>query len=171
MKYGVAADESYVEDVVQSAFADTYLGTLAWDPSRAPLEAHVILAIKSRTRHDREIAAKRPRRCEVSFDLHDQTRGTARIRAEVETQLASESRHESDAHAIAERALAALRAITIAEDADDVIELLDAYETGAYTKPEILEVTSLTPRRYRNARARLATFTKRLPAEAARVYA
>ena len=168
-KYGGAADESYVEDVVQSAFADTYLGTLAWAPSRSTLEAHVILAIKSRTRHDRAQAIKQRKRAmrHVSFELHHNTA----TRSDVETSLANEAEHDRDVRATAERALATLRAIATDERADDVLILLDAYEAGAYSKPEVLAATTLTAKRYRNARARLATFTKRLPAEAERVYA
>ena len=169
VQVGGTGDDDYVEDVVQSAFTDTYLGTLAWDPRRSSLEAHVILAIKSRTRHDREQAVKQRKRGmrHVSFDLHHNTA----TRGDVEASLAREAEHDHDVHATAERALATLRAIATDERADDVLILLDAYRTGAYSKPEVLAATTLTAKRYRNARARLATFTKRLPAEAERVYA
>jgi hypothetical protein len=160
---GGSADDDYIHDVVQGAFADTYTGTLTWDPSKASLEAHVIQTIKSRTRHDRDHIGERRRH--VSFDIHDQTRASATTRASVEASLAANSEVNDDALETATRAVDSLRQIATDERADDVLVLIDAYEGGAYTRAEVLATTSLTPQRYRNARARLATFTKRLPAD------
>jgi hypothetical protein len=168
VRAGGVGDEDYIDDVVQSAFADTYTGRLSWDPKRSSLEAHVILAIKCRTRHDRDHIGERRY---VSFDMHDRGRATAQTRAEVEASLASESRHDAKIAEKAERALVMLREIAVSEQADDVVTLLDAFGAGAYSKAEVLASTSLTAKQYRNARARLETFVKRLPADVARLYA
>ena len=170
VRAGGVGDDDYIAEVVQSAFADTYTGRLAWNPNRSSLEAHVILAIKSRTRHDRELVGERRDR-DVSFDMHDRSRATAQTRADVEASLACEARHDAQVSATAEGALALLREIAASEEADDVVTLLDAFDAGAYSKADVLAATSLTAKRYRNARARLETFVKRLPANTARLYA
>src|SRR5262245_58802130 len=56
-----------VEDLVGEAYEATWSGTLAWDPARCSLEQHIILAIKCRSRHDYERAARQRR---ASLDPH-----------------------------------------------------------------------------------------------------
>lgn len=147
---GGRVDDLYVEALVQDAFTDTWTGRLAWDPTRATLEQQVINAICSRSRHDREQAI---RRRHVSIDMT--------TRAEVEVSLASQRSDEAIEHA--EYAMSELR--MLARDDRDVLQMLDAFEDGAFAKQDVMTLTGLSAKRYRNARGRLAKLVQQLPTE------
>jgi hypothetical protein len=159
---GGPGDDDYVEDLVQAAFADTYTGQLAWDPSRATLEQQVIQTIKNRSRHDRERAAERRH---LSFDIHDDRKRSAVMRAEVEASLAADHEPNHGAIDLAEKALAHLREMAIADRNRAVLKLLDAYDHGAFSKQEVMEHTKMSAKRLRLAKTQLATYVDRLPPE------
>src|SRR5437660_598328 len=81
---GGRIDDLYVRDLVQGVIVDTFTEKLAWDPARCSLEQHVIRAIKSRSRHDREAV---PHEREVPFDIHDRSRDSLKLQADVERAL------------------------------------------------------------------------------------
>ena len=163
---GGQGDDDYIVEVVQAAFADTFIGTLTWTPS-ASLEQHVINAIKSRTRHDRERAMERRH---LSIDIH----GVSPAVREVEASLAAEHRDGIRDHEVCALAAATLQRIRAeARQDEDVLRLLSAFEAGDLTKQAVITHTGMTERQYRNARNRLAGYVAKLPREmrVARTYA
>lgn len=156
---GGLVDDQYVDGLVHNVLADTFLGILEWDETRASLLQHVLKGIKSRSRHDRKRAAEFQR---ISLDVHDSDERSA-IRAEYEALL---SKDEPDPN-VADRArscLSELRRLAIRSRDHEVLLLLEALEGGAHTREEFLADTGLTSRRYRNARQRLGGLVEELPA-------
>jgi hypothetical protein len=46
-----------------------------------------------------------------------------------------------------------------------VLKLLDAYDSGAFSKEDVLRFTKMTARRLRNTKNQLAAYVDRLPPE------
>ncbi|HEX4493782.1 MAG TPA: hypothetical protein VH914_21450 [Acidimicrobiia bacterium] len=82
-RVGGLVDDQYIEDLVHGAIADTFIGVLDWDQTRASLLQHVLNAIKSRSRNDRRRAIELQR---ISLDVHDPNDHSA-LRAEFEAVL------------------------------------------------------------------------------------
>jgi DNA-directed RNA polymerase specialized sigma24 family protein len=139
-------DDLYVQELVQDAFGDTLSGTIAWDPTRASLEAHIINAIRGRSRHDR-VHARRYRAVEVDHKLAAEPADGAGDRAE----------------------LVMLALQELAADDREVVALLEAFSAGACEKAEAMAAAKLGAKPYRNARIRLARLVKQLPPELAPV--
>jgi hypothetical protein len=157
---GGHVDDDYVHEVVQAAFADTYIGTLTWTPC-ASLEQHVIHAIKSRTRHDRERAMERRH---VSLNLQESTPLVEEVEASLSAAQAG-TVATAAARALASASMAVLRALASGRHDEDVLRLLDAFDDGVFAKQDILARTGISMRRYRNARNRLARYVQQLPAD------
>jgi hypothetical protein len=138
-------DDGYAAELVQAALADTYVGRLRWSPD-VPLEQHLIAAIKSRSRHDRERARR--------FDAIDDTLPEAARWATL-LELADTST----------KSVAALRRIAARKRDDEVLAILDAYAADAFDKDDVIAATGLTPNAYRGAKDRLSDYVDRLPEE------
>lgn len=154
-KAGGRVDEFYAFELVQDALDDTFTGVLAWDPERASLEAHIIQAIHSRSRHDREHITKFRHR-----DIDSSDPGTM---AEAEETLARREDEREDHAEFASAVVGELRAL--ASDNREVLRVLDAFGQGLLDRQDIIEATNMTAKAYRNARIRLARLVRRLSAE------
>lgn len=147
--------EAYGTELVQDIIDDTLDGKILWDPKRVTLLKHVRDAVKSRSRHHFKRAC---RRRHVSFEDHrnlvdDQIAVTQR-----ETEVETAERRETITHVLAR----------IRENADgdpEVLLLVDAYERGAETRAEILQIAGLTKLQYDAARKRLDRLIEALPSQ------
>jgi hypothetical protein len=145
-----------VDDLVEDAIADTFDGTLVWDPTKCPLWFQVKFAIKSRSRHAFVRALKQRR---MSFHPHEPSPEL------LAAEKALADRHDADRAAkdFADQLIGALRAIA-REDRDAQL-LLDAYDAQSFTPQEVMATTRMTTKRLRNARLRLGRYRQRLPQE------
>jgi hypothetical protein len=144
-----------VDDLVEDAIADTFDGTLVWDPTKCPLWFQVKFAIKSRSRHAFVRALKQRR---TSLHPHESPELLA-----AEKALAERDDADRAAKDFADQLISALRALA-REDRDAQL-LLDAYDAQSFTPQEVLATTRMTTKRLRNARLRLARYRQRLPQE------
>jgi hypothetical protein len=155
---GAHVDESYVEDLVADALADTLFGVVAWEPTAKTLYQHAEDTIRYRTRHARKRARRYPHeRLDAPASAADQqvTRGL------VEASL----RHDQDGETaegviFANEVLAQLRELA-AGDAG-VLRYLDTLVAGAHTKTEIMEATKMSTKTFRNTRDRLGRLIEQL---------
>jgi hypothetical protein len=171
-RLGGRGDDDYVSDLVQGVFADTFDGTLVWHP-QVPLKVHVFHTIKSRSRHDRERALQYPH---VSLDGSNGQRRAALDAIEheaVQVAAASSRDCDDDMQRFAEDSINALRTCAMQHGDRDVLALLEVYALNLVEKREVLELTRMSERRYRNARRRLVGYVDQLPSalrEARRAY-
>src|SRR5690349_7474429 len=61
-RVGKKINPLHVRELVQDALGDTLDGRLTWEPARISLEGHVVMTIRSRTRHEVVRAARLPHR-------------------------------------------------------------------------------------------------------------
>jgi hypothetical protein len=155
-----AGGQIEVEDLVEDAIADTFDGTLVWDPTKCPLWFQVKFAIKSRSRHA-FVRALRHRRMSV----HPHEPSPELLAAE--KTLADRDDADRAAKDFADQLIGALR--VIAREDRDAQLLLDAYDAQSFTPQEVIATTKMTTKRLRNARLRLARYRQRLPHELRRV--
>src|SRR5262245_15005051 len=57
---GRKVDDYYARELVQDAIGDTWAGVLRWDPTRCTLQCHLVSAIESRTKHQRQHVKENP---------------------------------------------------------------------------------------------------------------
>lgn len=155
-KAGGYVDDYYVRELVENALADTLLGDVRWDPNDEMLESHVMDVIKSRTRHDRVRAGRFQR---SSIDARE----GSYARAEIESSLQQDRDGDHGETRFAVEVLVQLQGL--AENDRQVLQLLNAIASGARTKAEILELSELSAKAYRNARDRLSRLVKSLDPE------
>lgn len=136
----------YVDDLIQDAIDDTYLGVLAWDPAVVSLLTHLRWVIRSRTSK----AYRRARRFP-----HDELNPDDDCFLDLE----AEARHELRRRA--QEVLDAFRHLA-AGDAH-VLLLLAAYEESLTRRGEVLAFTGLTHHEYLAARHRLARMRNDIP--------
>ena len=149
-------------DLVQAVLDDTLAGVLSWDRDRATLVAHVIQSIRGRARDMREKAQR--------YRHQDIDRAeTIRELDDAAIDLAERAAREQASQELAAGLLAELRAIAAADS--DVLLLLDAYACDAFTPKEVMSATSLSKKRYRNAKLRLDRLVDRLGIGPGRVQA
>jgi hypothetical protein len=145
--------EAYALELVQDILDDTLEGKIAWDPARVSLRKHVRDAIKSRSRHDYRRACKRRH---TSLDEGGEAMLDALAASSLETEPEQAERIR----------FAATIAETIrahAADDPEVVLVLDAYEQGARSRSEVLEVVALTKLQYDAAKKRLSRLIEELP--------
>jgi hypothetical protein len=153
---GGVVDDYYVRELVEDVLGDTSVGVLRWDPSVERLEEHVMDAIKSRSSHDIAHAKRFPRE---SIDAFDPDASHATMAA-VDAVLLLRREASRDTAALAETALVELRELA-AEDRV-VLQLLDAFATGATTKADVMLLTGMSDKTYHAARVRLDRLVARL---------
>jgi len=150
-RVGGHVDESYTEDLVANAIADTLTGVVTWDPIAKPLYQHLEDTIKYRTRHDRH-RAKRFRHQRIDAPVSP-VEGQS-IRGLVEASLRQDQCNESAESTIfASEVVEQLRALAAGDD--DILRYLDAILAGAQSRTEIIEHTQLSIKAFRNTRLRL----------------
>jgi hypothetical protein len=154
---GKHVDQFYVEELVQDALDDTFLGVLRWDPSRCSLELHLRGAIKSRSRHHFNHATDYRH---ARIDPETGSRGTM---AEIESSLASDADARQAVSAITDEVLEQLR--VLAGRDVEVVQLVDVYKARVWKKVDVMEETGWSSKRYEAVRKRLIRLVKQLPTE------
>jgi hypothetical protein len=150
---GCKIDKYAVRELAQSVATDTWLGELRWDPVRCPLEAHLVVAVRSR--------AYSVRRHAEDFPGDTLGEGTeASEDAEREASAAIADPMHAIEHVYARQTLALIRA-EATNDAP-VLQLLDAYEAGATKKEDVLALMKMKARTYHNAQIRLKRIVRKL---------
>ena len=151
-------DESYVEDLVADALADTLFGVVTWDHTKKTLQQHAEDVIKFRTRHDRVRARK---------FKHDRIDAPTSLQAgHVTRALVEVSLRHDQTGETAESTLFAAEVIeqlrSMVGDDEDLHRYLDAIEAGATTRAEIMDAAGLTAKAFRNTRDRLGRLVDKL---------
>ncbi|MBP6627867.1 MAG: hypothetical protein KA297_00460 [Kofleriaceae bacterium] len=158
---GRRVDHLYARELVQDALADTWSGTLRWDPARRSLLHHVRNAIRWRAWND----ARHARRFQhVPWNTAANDEASARI--EVEVHDATNT--QTDAGPLILVGLivtlaAELRRLATGDDEANAI--LDCWAEGVVERDEVMARTHLSAAQYKAARRRLLYLVKRLPPE------
>jgi hypothetical protein len=152
---GRRTDDLYPRELAQDALADTWMGTVAWDPARCPLLDHLRDVIRSRSWKDALSARRSPH---FSLDADD----TAAITSEASLQFAAQGATRPIMIAeLTVRVVAELRRLSVGDIAATAI--LEAWADGYIEQEDVMARTGLTGREYRSARRRLTYLVRSLP--------
>jgi hypothetical protein len=151
-----ANDEYYADELVQDVVTDTLLGVLRWQPPRR-LETHLWDAIRSRARRDAERAERLPH---DSMDVGAD--GEPRTLAEVEAQLLADA-PQAPPETAARAAETASELSKLARGKQLLLQLLDAFASGATSKEDVMRVANMSSLDYRNALRQLRRAVEQLP--------
>lgn len=158
-KAGGYVDDYAARELVQDAIGDTLAGVVAWDPTVKALQQHIEDTIQFRTRHERN-RVKRFRHERIDA-FHGSSEDRIEAQAEVEGALAAERDDASmESSLYASQVLAQLRAL--AANDPPVLKYLDAIESGARSRDDILHSAGMTMKTYRNVRGRLRRLAEQL---------
>lgn len=150
---GRKVDDYYARELVQDAIGDTWSGTLRWDPKRCTLEHHLIRAIQSRAGKHRKHARDNPHDAIGDF--------TGASQAAEESASSMRADPEDAAQRLYSRETITLIRNLCADD-KQVTRVLDAYESGATTKEDVLAFAKMRDRTYHNAHIRLTRIVRAL---------
>ncbi len=153
----------YARELVYDAYADTWSGERAWDPTRCSLAEHLRGVIDSRTWNE-----LKSRRQYTSLDArpianHNEDRvGDDRLALVDKLTAACGDTSSVAFPALVARTCHALRQATKERDCIDIVR---AWELGFLDRDEILALTGLDEITYRRARSRLFYLAGDLPDE------
>lgn len=148
--------DAYAEDLLQDALADTLAGVLRWDPEVATLESHLMSRIRSRGRDTRRRAVAYPH---VSIDAPADEESDAPSPVE-EAEAAWAVLEDQGQWSRSEEHLQHL--FSLAAEDEEVWAVLTVLRTGNLGREDILRITGLSARAYRNARHRLAVMGRQV---------
>lgn len=148
-------------DLVQLAILGTLEGRHRWDYEQLDLALHLMNTVANIVRNE----LRRARRFrEVSLD--DDRRDADQLDHEV-TDVLARGRDHADETAIRSRLASWIVEMRALADADrGVLQLLDAYEQGAFERRDVMLSTSMSARTYHNAHQRLVRVARKLPIDA-----
>lgn len=152
---GRKVDDYYARELVQDAVADTFTGALRWHPDAISLEAHLVRAVRCRTKDERKRLAR------FRHQALDDSTDSARD-AEHELSTACDTSPEGERRRHAADVLAQVRE-HVAGDRD-VLRILDAYAAGVTAKADVLAFVGMRSRTYHNAHNRLVRLARSLGA-------
>ncbi len=158
---GRRVDHLYPRELVQDALADTWNGTLAWDPARRSLLDHVRNAIRWRAWNDARHAKRFPH---VAWNTAANDETSVRIEVEVHDTQAS----QADAAPLILVGLIVTLAAELrrlAEHDDEAQAILDCWADSIVERDDVMARTHFTAAQYKAARRRLLYLVKRLPPE------
>jgi hypothetical protein len=154
---GRKVDDYYARELVQDAIGDTWMGRLAWDPSRVSLKTHLLRAVQCRTKDEHKRALALPH-----DTLGDGPDDAAQIEYEASATVAG-GKVRAEVSTYTHEVLAQIR--QAARDDRHVLRIVDAICAGAYAKIEILEHAKMNARTYVNAQVRLRKIIRTLSNE------
>jgi hypothetical protein len=158
---GGHVDEIDIRALVQDALTDTLFGEVSWDPAKSSLEQHVFDTIRYRTRDVRKRASKYTHE---RIDVFDQTSEGTSTMGEIEGSLRLDQEAPTAAEIVfADQVIARLRELAARDPV--VLRLIDAIAEGATEPADIMAVSELAPKQYRNARERLARLVRAMDDE------
>jgi hypothetical protein len=153
---GRRIDNLYVRELVQDALADTWMGTVSWDPARCSLLDHVRGVIRSRSWKDAIGARRSPH-----FSL-DGPKASLALQAEGAQQHATQGNLSPIMIAALTTAVVTdLRRLADGDTAATAI--LGAWAAGHVERHEVVAHTGLGEKDYKTARARLTYLVMSLP--------
>jgi hypothetical protein len=150
---GRKVDDYYARELVQDAIADTFTGALRWHPDAISLEAHLVRAVRCRTKDEKNRLTQFHHQA-----LEDSTDGARD--AEHELSTACDASPEGERRRHAADLLAQIRE-HVAGDRD-VLRILDAYAAGVTAKADVLAFAGMRARTYHNAHNRLVRLARSL---------
>lgn len=144
-------DNYLARELYQDAITDTWLGDVAWDPTKIPLELHLKRTVRSRSAASME-----------HLLLFPQERVGA-LKLEMETRMseAMEAGHVADPTSYIEDVVANL--YELAKDDLEVVQILDCFGREQIERRDIMRATGLDRLAYHNARRRLVRLVELLP--------
>lgn len=150
---GRKVDNYYARELVQDAIGDTWSGLLRWEPERCSLEMHLVRAVNSRADKHRKHARNNP------HDAIGDGTGASRAAEQAASSLVGDPEHAAR-RVYSREAMAQIRA----EEAGDhaVLRVLDAYDTGALIKDDVIALTKMKACTYHNAHVRLMRIVRGL---------
>jgi hypothetical protein len=153
-------NDADIDDMVMGVITDTLGGKLSWDYERKPLKNHLVDAIQYRVRDD---AHARWRETARVMLLDEETTDVSLGEGALAGAVVVRPDETYALRRVADKLVAKVRAL-IAGDGD--VELVfDAIVTErALDRADIMKETGLSPKAYKNARARLDRALLRLPA-------
>lgn len=150
---GRKVDDYYSRELVQDAIGDTWTGGLRWDPKRCTLELHLVRAIQSRSDKHRKHEIENPH-----DSIGDDT-GASRAAEESASVLIGGTDRAVQC-VYSHETMAQIRRDAAGDRS--VLRVLDAYDAGAVTKDDVLNVTGMKERTYHNAHIRLKRIVRNL---------
>jgi hypothetical protein len=163
-QYGGRVDSEYGADLVDDVLADTLSGKLSWRPdvaSPVSLEDHVLSAIRSRSRHDRNRAKMYPHVTLEPLGENDDDEQARAVVVEADEALAvTMAASEVERAFFAAEVVAQLRAL--ADGDGEVVAMIDAMSRGATERADLMQALAMNARTYDRVRHRLDRLVQQL---------
>lgn len=144
-------DNYLARELYQDAITDTWLGDVAWDPRKVPLELHLKRTVRSRS------AA----RMEHLLLFPEERVATPRLDMETRMSEAMEAGQVADPTSYVEDVVAKL--YELAKDDVEIVQILDCFARDQIERRDIMRATGLERLAYHNARRRLVRLVELLP--------
>ena len=146
-------DTYLARELYQDAVTDTWLGDVAWDPAKVPLELHLRRTIRSRSAARMEHLVQFP---------EDRVR---KLKLDMETKMSSAMEVRQGTGPTLARFLDDVvgKLYELAGDDTEVIQILDCFANDQIERREIMRATGLDRLTYHNARRRLVRLVEHLP--------
>ncbi len=141
-----------IREMVQDAIGDTFVGIVAWDPSRCPLALHLKSVVRSRLSHDLE-------RVEQFSHVGMADASESDVHEVMEAQAKPAADPTLDRYV--DEFYARLR--ELAKEDEPVLVLLDANMAGFIERAHVCRATGMTKAGYHNAHRRLKRLADNLP--------
>ena len=154
------SDAYDADELVHGVVLDTLRGLLGWDPTVRNLDVHLFAAIRRRAMR---AVARAERFPHVSIDVADDD-GESSVMDETDARLLAEA-PEATPETISRATGIAIALKQLAAGKAPVARLLDAFDSGAFTKNDVMRIARMTHAEYHNARRQLARLVDQLPDE------
>lgn len=146
-------DPDLARELSQDAITDTWLGDVAWDPAKAPLELHLRRTIRSRSAARMEHLAQFP-----EDRVHK-----PKLDMETKMSVAMERQQATDAGLASFIDDVVAKLHQLAGDDAEVIQILSCFANGHVERRDIMRAIGLDRIAYHNARRRLVRLVENLP--------
>lgn len=148
-------DEQLWRELFQDALTDTWIGTVTWDPHKAPLDLHLKRVIRSRTAMTMKHLTRFPQVTTYGAKLD--------LELQMSESMAADRACErgNDLSSYVDDVVAELYMLASGDDA--VTKILDCFGDGLLERADIMRATGLARSTYHDARRRLLALVERLP--------
>jgi hypothetical protein len=146
-------DTYLARELYQDAVSDTWLGDVAWDPAKLPLELHLKRTIRSRSAARMEHLAQFP----------EDRVGKLKLDLETKMSDAMEVLQSTDSALTSCIDVIVAKLYQLAGDDTEIIQILTCFANGQLERRDIMRATGLDRVTYHNARRRLVRLVENLP--------
>jgi hypothetical protein len=146
-------DTYLARELYQDAVTDTWLGDLAWDPAKVPLELHLKRTIRSRSATRVQHLVQFPEDRVRTLKLDMETKMSDALEVQQATDLTLTSYIDDIVSKLYE----------LAGDDAEVVQILDCFANDQIDRRDIMRATGLDRLAYHNARRRLVRLVENLP--------